>query len=120
MSSAFRLRARGWGRSPEPGRRLAGGRQPRARGSSMLSVMLSALLLVAQVAPRDASPPRDRAGTGVISGRVVAADTSVPLRRVHVTLQPVGDHDSRTPRRVATDSEGRFAFTAVPAGAYRL
>ena len=86
----------------------------------MLSVMLSALLLVAQVAPRDASLPRDRVGTGVISGRVVAADTSVPLRRVHVTLQPVGDHDSRTPRRVATDSDGRFAFTAVPAGGYRL
>ena len=52
-------------------------------------------------------------GTGVVRGRVVSADTGLPLRRAKVSLR-----DAREPqgRSVTTDAAGAFAFEAVPEG----
>lgn len=70
---------------------------------------------------RPAAPVRDRQpgapavpqGTGSIAGRVLSGD-GLPLRRTQVQLAGVGG------RVAQTDSEGRFAFTGLPAGRYTL
>jgi protocatechuate 3,4-dioxygenase beta subunit len=66
-------------------------------------------------------PPRDNAqaptGTAKISGRVVAGDTGTPIRRAQVNIT---SRDAGFNRTVATDSEGRYELTALPAGRYRL
>jgi hypothetical protein len=65
------------------------------------------------VDPRSAG--RDQSGSAVIRGRVVAADTGRPLRRVSVTAT------SDTVRRSAsTDEYGLFAWKDLPAGKYRV
>jgi hypothetical protein len=53
-------------------------------------------------------------GTGVIRGRVTGADTGAPMGRATVMLMGAGQ------RQTFTDSEGRYAFTGVPAGSYTL
>ena len=75
--------------------------------------------------PPSGAPPRDPSarpasavvGTAVVRGRVVSADTGLPLRRAKVSLR-----DAREPqgRSVTTDAAGAFAFEAVPKGRYRL
>lgn len=72
---------------------------------------------------RPAAPPRDRqpngqrtpAGNSTISGRVISAE-GAPLRRTQVMLAgaPVGG------RTTQTDSDGRYSFTALPAGRYTI
>ena len=69
-------------------------------------------------APVPGQPRRDTAAqpqrTGRIRGRVVAAVTNGPLRRVQMALQW-----SETPafrRIVMTDAEGRYEFAELPAG----
>lgn len=75
-------------------------------------------------APVPGQPRRDTAaqpqptGTGRIRGRVVAAVTNGPLRRVQMALQW-----SETPafrRIVMTDAEGRYEFAELPAGKFSL
>lgn len=68
--------------------------------------------------PQSPAQPRDpRAaqvkGTGSISGRVITADTGVPIPRAVVTLSS---------RRLAvyTDYEGRYTFTDLPPGQYSI
>ena len=74
--------------------------------------------------PLPGQPRRDTAaqpqptGTGRIRGRVVAAVTNAPLRRVQMALQW-----SETPqfrRIVMTDPEGRYEFAELPAGKFSL
>src|SRR5687768_479423 len=66
-------------------------------------------------------PPRDNAstptGTAKITGRVIAADTGSPIRRAQIN---VSSRDAGFNRSVATDSEGRYDLSALPAGRYRL
>jgi protocatechuate 3,4-dioxygenase beta subunit len=66
-------------------------------------------------------PPRDNAqiptGTAQISGRVAAAETGTPIRRAQITISSPGAQFNRS---ATTDSEGRYAFEALPAGRYRL
>jgi hypothetical protein len=76
--------------------------------------------------PRDTRPAR--AGTGVITGIVTAADTGQPLRRAQVMLmgpplRPVPGVPVRPGAgnpSVLTDFEGRFEFTGLAAGTYRV
>jgi hypothetical protein len=69
--------------------------------------------------PRDTSarPPAAAPATAIVRGRVVAADTGLPLRRVTVSLRSSGED-----RGLATDTDaaGAFAFEAVAKGRYRL
>jgi len=69
-----------------------------------------------RTATRDRQPNGQGAtGTASISGRVVSIDGS-PLRRTQVQLAGAGV----TGRSVLTDGEGRYVFTALPAGRYTL
>ena len=90
------------------------------------------LLLLATAAPLHAQvvglpvPPRDPqtassqpapTGTGVISGVVTMAGSSQPARKVRVNLS---GSELRGSRSTTTDDQGRFSFTALPAGRYTL
>ena len=70
--------------------------------------------------PRDPSarPPAVAPATGLVRGRIVAADTGLPLRRVTVSLRSTSDE--RGGQETDTDAAGAFAFEAVPKGRYRL
>ena len=68
--------------------------------------------------PQPPQQPRDpRAaqvkGTGSISGRVLAEDTGMPIRRALVWL-------TTQPRAVYTDHEGRYRFAELPPGQYTI
>ena len=75
-------------------------------------------------APRTTTPPRDGAaapqkGTGIVRGRVVAAEGGRPLRRARITLTGEGGGpDSR--RLTSTSLDGRYEFKDLPAGRYRV
>lgn len=65
------------------------------------------------------------AADGVITGRVLHAETRVPLADATVTLQPDANAMWRTPRTAhplwaTTDAEGRFALMGVPGRSYTV
>jgi carboxypeptidase family protein len=61
-------------------------------------------------------PAQPATGTGVIRGRIVAADTGKPLRRARIALQSL---DAPGPPRTAnTNADGRYELTMLPAGRY--
>jgi len=64
---------------------------------------------------RDRRPASQPSGTATISGRVVSSE-GAPLRRTQVQLAGAGV----TGRSVATDLDGRYVFTALPAGRYSV
>src|SRR5262245_600819 len=61
--------------------------------------------------------PQTPAGTGAISGTLVSADSSRPVRRARVTLS---GGDVRTNKSVTTDEGGNFSFTSLPTGDFTL
>lgn len=95
----------------------------------MLGGLTLLACFVAAVAPSGAQtppppPPRpttraaatlETLGTSVIRGRVVAADTSKPLRRAQITITLPGTRESRTG---STDIQGRYEVRDLPAGRY--
>ena len=86
----------------------------------LIGGLLAGQTVVGQVGGLPQAPPRDArvqppVGTGSIQGRITAADTGSPFRRVFVTLS-----GGSTSRSVYTDDEGRYAFTRLPAGLYML
>ncbi len=95
---------------------------------AVLIIVLIVLItpaLCAQVTTSPAKPqvpPRDTAatvkkGTGVIRGRVVAADTGRPLRRAQIRLT---SREETEPRATSTGTDGRFEFRELPPGRYSL
>lgn len=66
--------------------------------------------------PRDARRDDARpAGTGVISGRVLAADTGRPIKRARVIVSGGGRPFSAT-----TDDQGRYSLKGLPAASYNI
>src|SRR5262249_3349284 len=63
-----------------------------------------------------AGPPQP-AGTGVISGTLVATDSGRAVRRAQITLT---GGDTRTSKSTTTDDRGAFAFNALPSGDFTL
>jgi hypothetical protein len=89
-------------------------------------VLLAASLDVARdrqavAPPRDpgSTPAPPSSGTGIIRGRVVAADTSVPVRRALVTITGAGlGRGAAASRTVYTDAQGRYELRNLPPGVY--
>jgi protocatechuate 3,4-dioxygenase beta subunit len=79
-----------------------------------------------QQPPSPPQPPRDPgepgrtavAGKGSISGRITIAGTGQPARRARVSLNAPGDTGGN--RSTTTDDNGRFTFSALPAGRFNL
>lgn len=74
--------------------------------------------VIATPPQRDQLPVR-QTGSGVIRGRVIAADTNAPLRRVQIRLTPMGV-DGVEVRTTTTGDDGRYEFTQLAAGRYGL
>ncbi len=92
----------------------------------LLAVLVTAgTSVLAQVAPpppppgaaRDAAGQPKKAGTAILSGRVIATDTAKPLRRAQVRA---AGSDPRDARSVSTDADGRWQIKELPAGRYTL
>jgi hypothetical protein len=85
----------------------------------VLGLLLFTTAGTAQSPSRD-QPPAARAGTGVIRGRVVRADTGEPLRRVEVRIDEWSPGERSGPAATMTDAEGRYELTQLSAGHYHL
>ncbi len=96
----------------------------------MVTLVLLALIALtspqapAPPPPPAPQPPRDvvraeRAGTGVIRGRVVAADTGLPIRQATVTLGQMMSVGGRTVIAGTVEGVGGVATLAATAGAQR-
>jgi hypothetical protein len=84
-----------------------------------LGLFVTGTVVTAQAPARD-QPPTPRAGTGVIRGRVVRADTGEPLRRVEVRVDGWSTGDLSGPAATMTDADGRYELTQLGAGRYHL
>jgi hypothetical protein len=60
--------------------------------------------------------PQPASGTGVIRGRIVAADTGKPLRRARIAVASLDV--GGPPRTANTGADGRYELTTLPAGRY--
>ncbi len=87
--------------------------------STLLGLFIVGVAVTAQSPARD-QPRTSRAGTGVIRGRVVRADTGEPLRRVQVRVDESSAADQSGRAATMTDAEGRYELTQLPAGRYQL
>jgi len=70
---------------------------------------------VPQAPARDTAKPRT--GTSRIRGRVLAADTSAPVRRAIVRLS---SQELPQGRSKMTDADGKYEFADLPSGTYSL
>jgi Carboxypeptidase regulatory-like domain len=93
-------------------------------GGQPMTASIAPLLLVLAAQLQPALPPRvtrdeppPRTGTAVIRGRITERDTDVPVARMNVRLFRDGWRRSYDTR---ADEQGRFAFTRLPAGEYRV
>lgn len=94
--------------------------------SRVLSSLVAVLVLsTTGVTQTVAPPPRDastNAGTTLLRGRVVAADSGRPLRNALVRIaasDSVGS-DTSEARAMKTDANGRYEFTGLRAGRYTI
>jgi len=61
--------------------------------------------------------PQAPAGTGVLSGTVIYADTGRPARRARIGLSAI---EPRFGKTVTADDQGHFSFSDLPAGQFTL
>jgi Carboxypeptidase regulatory-like domain len=92
---------------------FASGSSPSAQTLPATPSQLPQPTVRAQRPPRDPRVPQER-GTANVSGRVVQQESGAPVRYAQVMLS------GRAERMVETDDEGRYSFTDLPAGPYRL
>ena len=99
------------------------GRLPSRHGAASLVFVFSGLVLASwPTAQAPAQTPPPRAGTALVSGRVLDAITSAPLDDAIVTIES-NAIDGPAPferRRQLTDGQGRFAFAGLPASRVRV
>jgi hypothetical protein len=76
------------------------------------------LLDAAQAA--QSAPARAGAKPATIRGRVTAADSGRPLRRIRITLSSVTSPTDGRPIVVSTNAQGVYELRDVPAGSYNL
>lgn len=68
--------------------------------------------------PRDSTAgPPSAVGTGVISGTIAMDGSGAPVRRARLTLTGA---ELRGGRSVISDDQGRFSFSALPAGRFTM
>src|SRR4249920_3249414 len=90
----------------------------------MLAIVFLWSLVAVQPPPGGQSqPPRDarpatQAGSAVVRGRVLAADTGKPLRRARITVS--GAELGREGRSTSTSLDGRYEIAELPAGRYTI
>ena len=105
------------------------GRKPRDVGPLFQGGRVIAVLCFATsigAAQTATPPPTAAAANGTMRGRVVAADSGTPVRKVEVQLTrvdaaPGGALDAiRRPRGARTDVDGKYEFTDLPPGRYQL
>ena len=91
----------------------------RDRGGAAMKISVAAIVLCACALPsaagQDVPAQRGITGTGVIRGRVTAAESGRPLRRTMVVLTP-GPASSATSMTTNTNAQGVFELREVPAG----
>lgn len=99
-------------------------RSKRVAASLAAALLFCGSLVAAQQAQRPGQPARDTAqtrpaplGTASISGTVSVAGSGQPARKVRVNLS---GEELRGSRSTSTDDQGRFSFTALPAGRFNL
>jgi hypothetical protein len=81
---------------------------------TILAVLLLLVVVQAQEPRRDAGTADAKpAGTAVIRGRVVAADTRQPIRRAIVTV-----YGRTTSEAIYTDARGRYEMRGLAPGSY--
>lgn len=86
----------------------------------LTATLLALPLCAAQQPPRDrAAAPPTAHGDSAVTGRVTVRDVTpdVPVRRARVTLSSDRLPESQI---TDTDTDGRYRFDALPAGAYRI
>lgn len=83
----------------------------------LLAFQAIARSLGAQTPPPTAGANPPAAPSGVIRGRITAADTGRPLRRAQVTLTAPA---LSGPRRANTGLDGRYEFKDLPEGLYAI
>ena len=96
------------------------------RARYLRSITILVVLVFARVAAASPQPGADQSqlnGSSRLTGRVIAADNSQPVRRAYVNISlstaprvPVPDHISGW--SVQTDANGQFEFDRLPAGSY--
>src|SRR5688500_11577720 len=96
---------------------------PRASAALLAAVFLL-LIAVDTTAQQPPRPARDATtqvtrptGTASITGTEVAMPNGLPARKARITLTGV---EPRSNRSAMTDEQGRFSFSALPAGRYTL
>src|SRR5262245_16758646 len=83
---------------------------------SLVTGLLVAGSLMA-FAQRPLDPTAGQPGSGRIRGRVVAADTNMPVRGARV---PAFIADRQPPRETVTDADGRYEIAELSAGSFRV